>query len=147
VDEPLVQLLFELQTVVNGLPSEDFTVKPGVRGKGIRIQAFQMYCALLLDRYMAAGLTVEEASTRVARFMKTDVSPRTIEDWRNDLSNVERKGAAGELFRSQRNDIAHIGFTVEAIDAAANRLQQKFAGLNTNAHKHVSRDVRKKTKR
>lgn len=147
LEEPLTELLYELQTVASGLPSMDFAVKPGKRGRGIRHQAFQMNCALLLESYMAASLRVEEASARVVRLMKTNISPRTIEDWRTDLCNVNIKGEAGERFRSLKREFARVRLPVQDIDVWASRLQLKFADLQTSAQKNAVRDKRIKAKK
>ena len=146
-EEPLTQLLFELQTVAMNIPSHDFVSKPGARRKGVRYRDFQMNCALLLESYIAAGLKVEEASARVVRLMKTNIAPRTIEDWRTDFSNVKNEDEFGRRFRELKEEFTRTKPTLDDVDHWVRRLQLRFADLPTSAQKNISRDKLRKTNR
>jgi hypothetical protein len=129
LEESLVNLLYELQTVANGLPSQDFAVKPGARGRGVFYRAFQMDCSLLLESYIAAGLAVGDACSRIVRIMKKPVSPRTIQDWRFDLSSESNGSPEAQRFRQLRDEFSRIILGVREIDAWASRLRVQYATL------------------
>jgi hypothetical protein len=144
---PLIQLMFELHTVDLGIPSEDFAVKPGGRGTGTRYRAFQMSCALLLNTYISAGVSMDEACSRIVRIMNKKMAPGTVKDWRVDFSNIKNQTDAAKSFRSLRDEWSDKKFADAQIDLIAHRVKAQFADLELKGHQNRVTKTRIKSKR